>query len=686
MAAPPDSGIRESPPRVESPPPSASRFCLRGEINGIEQIFSLRDGENRLGALESNEVALPLAGVSRVHARLTLEGEHLLLEDLASKNGTYVGGRRIERMRVGVGSDLRFGSVALRFQEFHRDDGELAIAFDPPASRQTDSFPVEEALDQTGTQVASLSGTWLLLADRFQEALLAAGRDVDPSAAFSLLLEELQLEGLCLVERSPGGDPVVLHAAGRVDASATDTLRDRLAGEGASATREVAIEQVDDDAQGALTLIMHHRAGREPRALALWGKFPGRSQSEIFFRLLMRMLEAASPPGVSGGDAPPSEFPGLVVPADYVYGRSPQMRQIYELMQTLAQGDLPVLIVGETGVGKEYLAQILHSSSPRRRGPFVAINCAAIPAELLEAELFGIGDRVATGVTARKGRFQLADGGTLFLDEIGDMSADLQAKLLRALQEKEVHPLGQQPTRVDVRVLAATNQELGQKIQSGSFRADLYYRLAGYVLEIPPLRERRDDVPPLVEHFLRRCASDLNRSIRGLTVHALRMLTEYPWPGNVRELANEVRRAVYLCPEHRTIESSGLSKTIRQHFDGRDGAVEVADAAPIEVPPTFEVEPVSVADPAAEAATDPAEATRIVRRDDASSTSLSGNLAFGLDSLDLERLEAQAIGEALRRCGGNQVQAAKLLGITRQKLRRRMERFDLFDGPEGESS
>ncbi|MEO1369897.1 MAG: sigma-54 dependent transcriptional regulator, partial [Acidobacteriota bacterium] len=379
------------------------------------------------------------------------------------------------------------------------------------------------------------------------------------------------------------------------------------------------------------------------------GRFPGRLDSELFLRLLVRSLEAKRPAPRERPEGDSLEYPGLIVPPDYVYGRSEVMRNLYDLMQTLAQGDLPVLVIGETGVGKEYLAQILHGSSPRRRGPFVAINCAAIPSELLEAELFGIGDGVATGVTARKGRFRLADGGTLFLDEIGDMSADLQAKLLRALQEKEVHPVGRDPVKVDVRVLAATNQELLDRIGDGSFRADLYYRLAGYVLEIPPLRDRTEDIPPLVEHFLRQCAGELNRNIRGLTVHALRMLTNYPWPGNVRELGNEVRRAVYLCQDGRTIESSLLSKTIQQHYETRAEAGALEEPAPAAEPPG------------------------------PSSTSRPFNL--GLDSLNLEELEHKAIAEALRRCNDNQVHAAKLLGISRQKLRRRMERMGLLRPP-----
>ncbi|MEM6797269.1 MAG: helix-turn-helix domain-containing protein [Acidobacteriota bacterium] len=198
-----------------------------------------------------------------------------------------------------------------------------------------------------------------------------------------------------------------------------------------------------------------------------------------------------------------------------------------------------------------------------------------------------------------------------------------------------------------------------------SFRADLYYRLAGYVLEIPPLRERREDIPPLVEHFMRQCATELNRTIRGLTVHALRMLTEYPWPGNVRELGNEVRRSVYLCADGRTIESSILSRTIRENFAERGESVEEAleSGAPLASQPAgdgrFPAEGLEAGDGRGEGTGAPP-------------------FALGLDSLDLEELESRAIEEALRRCANNQVQAAKLLGISRQKLRRRMEKMGLL--------
>ena len=661
-----------------SAPTQGTQYCLRGEIRGVEQLFVLRQGENRLGALESNEVTVPIAGVSRQHARLRLGAAgDLEIEDLESKNGTFADGHRIQQAAVGIGSELRFGPVSLRFEEFHRDDGRLAISFDfSPSTEATMAFPVQEVPRNTGTQISSLTRQWLILAEAFQERL-SYGAPGDFTAALAILVQEMHLDTACVLELPDGREPVVISTVGRLDdASAKELKRVLRPFRQQPANRNsIYYDSLNVEEGGSLTIAALRSPGADPLILALWGRFPGRLDSEHFLRLLIRMLDAQRPNvtrGLGGRDNEDVSgiYPGLIVPPDYVYAQSESMRQIYDLMQTLAQGDLPILIIGETGVGKEYLAQILHSSSPRRRGPYVAINCAAIPAELLEAELFGIGDGVATGVTARKGRFQLADGGTLFLDEIGDMSADLQAKLLRALQEKEVHPLGKEAVSVDVRVLAATNQALLSRINDGSFRADLYYRLAGYVLEIPPLRERKEDVPPLVEHFVRQCAGELNRSIRGLTVHALRMLTDYPWPGNVRELANEVRRAVYLCPEHRTIESSTLSKTLRQHYATQPLGGLGSESSEFHSNPNSRsgVQP----------GTQSGDALRRSRDD---SKVVSRPVGLSLDSLDLQELEHKAIDEALRRCQGNQVQAAKLLGISRQKLRRRMERMGHLKPP-----
>ncbi len=615
-------------------------FCLRGEIGGQERVYPLKPGTNQLGSLADNEIVLLANGVSRLHARLSVVDGKLEVEDLASKNGTFVAGRRVDRAQVAPGQVVRFGPVPLMFQEFHHDDAELAIAFEPAIADQTGTVPiVQSPISGVG---GSLAQRWLRLAELFH-ARLYSKPEADLGAALSLLVEELHLEGAGILEIPEDQYPIVLAAAGQVARAATDELR-RLCSSSPGGPRQGIDFKTTADIAPPTTLATLVNSAADPLVLVLWGGFPGRANSEQLLRVLVRMLLPCRPQLESSGEHQwPRDYPGLVFPPDYVYAQSALMAKIYRLMQTLAMGDLPILIIGETGAGKEYLAQILHGSSPRRRGPFIAINCAAIPAELLEAELFGIGEGVATGVSAKEGRLQLANGGTIFLDEIGDMSADLQAKLLRALQEKEVHPVGRDPVSVDVRVLAATNQDLSQRIKDGSFRSDLYYRLAGYMLEIPPLRRRPEDIPALVEHFMRSTAKELGRPIRGLTVRALRLLCTYTWPGNVRELANEVRRAVYLCPENRTVESSILSPAIR-------------DQEPTELP---ESGPPAAKGPETE-------------------EDLSTHLALGLDSLNLEELEAQAIIEALRRCGNNQVQAAKLLGISRQSLRRRMERLGIL--------
>ena len=218
------------------------------------------------------------------------------------------------------------------------------------------------------------------------------------------------------------------------------------------------------------------------------------------------------------------------------------MRSLYRQMELLARCDLSVLILGETGVGKEHLAGTLHLSSQRHKGPFVAIHCAAIPAELLEAELFGIEKGVATGVDGRRGKIGEADGGTLFLDEIGDMPPAFQVKVLRVLQEKEVQPVGGKRRSIDVRVISATHSDLGRLLGSGGFRSDLYYRLAGYELWVPPLRQRREDIPALAAHFLQAAAQEAGWSTSRIDLPAPHELAARDWPGNVRQLENEVRR------------------------------------------------------------------------------------------------------------------------------------------------
>lgn len=229
-------------------------------------------------------------------------------------------------------------------------------------------------------------------------------------------------------------------------------------------------------------------------------------------------------------------------------GSSPKFRAVLENVQTVAPVSCAVLIRGETGTGKEVIAQAIHAASPRRQRRFVAINCAAIPATLLESELFGYERGAFTGaVTHRMGHFQAADRGTLFLDEIGELPLELQPKLLRAIQEQEFERLGSsQSTRVDVRIVAATNQNLEQMVTERRFRMDLYYRLNVFPIELPPLRERADDIPLLVDHFLRTSKCRQAKSIERVSDDLMAALMEYDWPGNIRELQNFIERSLIL--------------------------------------------------------------------------------------------------------------------------------------------
>ena len=335
---------------------------------------------------------------------------------------------------------------------------------------------------------------------------------------------------------------------------------------------------------------------------------------------------------LSGATYQPEEGQSaLVFPEGYVPGHSAAILELYAQMRAVVLGDVPVLLLGETGVGKEQLAHALHMSSKRRGGPFVAVNCAAIPAELLEAEMFGIAKGVATGVSERSGRFQLANGGTLFLDEIGDMPLALQAKLLRALQGREIEPVGGAPVRVDTRVITSTNSDLDAKIEHGHFRLDLYYRVAGFVLRVPALRERREDIPALVQALLGVFAREAGKAVPAITAEVRRALIAYAWPGNVRELEHEVRRLVYLARDGQPVDSCMLSERI---LTSGEGSTDTP-------PSSLKLEP------------------------------------------NIEHLERRLVRAALLRTSGKRSAAARLLGISRNGLAMKMERLGLADSSAG---
>jgi transcriptional regulator with PAS, ATPase and Fis domain len=242
----------------------------------------------------------------------------------------------------------------------------------------------------------------------------------------------------------------------------------------------------------------------------------------------------------------------------------PEVQRIYDQAERVARGDVGVLISGESGTGKEVLASFIHKASPRANEALVTINCASLPRDLLEAELFGVERGVATGVEARPGKFEAADQGTLFLDEIGDMALETQAKILRVLQEKEVFRIGgHTPRPARARVVAATNRPIHQMLAEGTFRSDLYHRIATWEVELPPLRSRRADIPNLAVYFLAREAQRYNIRVRGISRAALRELRRYRWPGNIRQLRNEIARAVLFLEDDELLDTGRLTTAIR---------------------------------------------------------------------------------------------------------------------------
>ena len=252
---------------------------------------------------------------------------------------------------------------------------------------------------------------------------------------------------------------------------------------------------------------------------------------------------------------------------DHMIGTAPKMRAIFELIENIAPQSSRVLITGESGTGKELVARAIHENSARAKSPFITINCGAFPETLLESELFGYMKGAFTGANEnRRGLFQAAHGGTLFMDEIGNMSVTMQVKLYRVLQEGKVRPIGStEESDVDVRVIAATNKDLEKEIAEEHFREDLYYRLSVIPIHLPPLRERREDIPLLAREFLERFSKSMSKNVDGIEPEALRLLEVYDWPGNVRELENTIERAVALESKHK-VSTEALPERIRTYF------------------------------------------------------------------------------------------------------------------------
>ncbi len=612
---------------------SKQGFRLRERGDGDTQEFVLHRGENRVGSVPGSEVTLRESGVSRHHALIRWVGDQVVVEDLGSRNGTFLNGRAVTSAALRPGDIVSFGSVELVLETADPAESEVALPC-PADSSHSAAPPAEDPRKTTALTAESVPARWLgVLADCAR--IVSEGRDSGTHIALEAAVTGVGARGAALLEWRAREDLNVIEVAGAFGPPgvfarfqkhlAALQLGPAAVGPGV----EVDLLPGNPPLAAAAGMVNSIAA----RALVLSGDFPHRPACAELLAALFRVIQGEPTGAAAPSDSPPSkQLPELVLPPGFVAGRSAACLDVQRQLRHLLHGSLPVLITGETGVGKEHIARILHASSDRRRGPFVAVNCAAIPSELMEAELFGIEKGVATGVMQREGKFRLAHGGVLFLDEIGDMPAHLQSKVLRALQDQLIWPVGgRQATPVDVRVVSSTNRDLAQSMRDGSFRPDLYYRIAGYVLRMPSLRERKDDIPLLAGQFMERFAREAGKSIRGISAKALEALSEAPWPGNVRELENEVRRLVYVCPDGQPITSAMLSPAV-----------------------------ISAPGPLPSRPSEPAAA------------GLAG---------EVEEAERRAIATALAEARGNRSRAARLLGISRNGLALKMKRLGMLDGP-----
>ncbi|HEY0591512.1 MAG TPA: sigma 54-interacting transcriptional regulator [Thermoanaerobaculia bacterium] len=585
--------------------------------------------EARLGSSPGNDFILPAPGVSRTHARIIPREEGLGLVDLGSKNGLIAGGARVEEALLTRGSEVQIGRALLRIEDADTSEVRLAIRMTQRAAGAVEAERDTEV--GNGDDPAALALRFVRLNEARRGKFSGARRQKFLESARAILGSG----SLVLMHVAPDGSISFMNVAGSLpDAPALAQVA------GARPPKRRA-PVVADALIGDAPLLLLRKGALATAATFAPGAAVEAWARDFFGYVAEKVLGSDFEAPV---DAEPRSGSDLVIPEGMVPGESPAMRSLLGQIAATVNSRLDVLLLGETGTGKELVARLIHASGPTAGGPFVAINCAAIPSELLESELFGVIGRVATGVDPRQGLFVRADGGSILLDEISEMPDRLQAKLLRVIQEREVLAIGASaPRKIDVRAIAASNRDLLAFVEAGTFRRDLFYRLRGLQFHVPPLRERREDIAPLVIEFIDRAVREYGKPILGVSQRALTLLMEHAWPGNVRELESEIRRAVLVCPA---------------------GAVLTPD----------HLGPVRWAVAAKQATAPPADAGVGTGW---AGPSPSADGPFEDLQARVDAVERAAIEQALAAANGNRSKAARLLGITRNGLAMKMARLGI---------
>ncbi|MCI0343171.1 MAG: sigma 54-interacting transcriptional regulator [Planctomycetales bacterium] len=534
-----------------------ARLVARGgPLQGLE--FPLLDGRTVLGRGSGCGIILDDPSVSREHCEIRAGEGGVVVRDMGSKNGTAVNGVPVEETACGGGDLVRVGCSTF---EIMTEDGAgegtgpveggpepatISLALRDPGPAPGPAAPpaaaaslarVAEAVSAEGDparRLAALCDAIVAGLPAGRAAALLDAAEGAPAAGAARGRDARDVAGLVLpaglLSRARAGEAVLTPDRALDPREAPAGARSLFCAAAAAPLR----------AGGRVVGVVYaDTAGGAPDfngAALEWLRAAG--------TIAGAALAAATKGAGSRGARPPFAEDG----APELIGKSPPMRRVFDTIRRVAATSSTVLLSGESGTGKELIARAIHANSPRRAGPLVAVNCAALPRDLVESELFGHERGAFTGALARsRGRFEQASGGTLLLDEVGDLPPEAQGKLLRALEERAVTRVGgQSPVPVDVRIVAATHRDLRGLTESGDFREDLYYRLSALVLEVPALRERKDDIPYLAAYFLERLREECGHHVQGFEPDTLTLLTSYPWPGNVRELRNSIERACVL--------------------------------------------------------------------------------------------------------------------------------------------
>ncbi len=548
-----------------------SLVAVAGPLKG--SVRALTENEISIGRDLANSVAIGDASVSREHSLLTKESGSYRITDRDSLNGTFVNGLPVKERSLRHGDQVQIGTSLFLFLT-KEAEGPLSTKGEPPDPGDvrlgsTVRLAPDEALYVDTRRLSSAALPDARTARDLRILLeasraLASARRVEEFARklLDLALEAVPADRGAVLLREEGSEELSPAAMlGPAPFSVSRTLLSRVLGDGeAILSNEVLGEENLREAGSlvasgvrALVAVPFRSSGGPSGALYLDSRDPARGFDEGELQILMGLTNLAAVvlenirhmEWLEGERERLGREIGLE--SDLV-GESRRMRDVCDVLARVAPTDSTVLILGETGTGKELAARAVHSNSPRSARPFVAVNCAALTENLLESELFGHERGAFTGAVAqKKGRLEIADGGTVFLDEVAELSPPIQAKLLRVLEERQFERVGgTRAIRVDVRLIAATNKNLEELVSADKFRQDLFYRLDVLSVTMPPLRDRREDIPLLASYFAARYRRKLGRSISGFSPQARACLLRYDWPGNVRELSNAIERAVVL--------------------------------------------------------------------------------------------------------------------------------------------